>query len=241
MTYLDRVRLLFGPYQPLPSGTGIGRRASTARDADVRVTSWTDARIAWPKCVVIGRKGAPAILVEAELTRAIRSESAAALCYWWGVSAKLVAAWRKAFGLHRIAPTGTAEGRTYAFSGTVPGKSGPCGAVAISQLTCNKVSTGHTFCAGCCANRSPPSSQHPAEPSTPNARHFLIRKQVGGQFSCGNGRCLENHSLVVAMWPCGHVAWFRRAPLRVTPGSPHRRWASWAKWDLVENLNHKMM
>jgi hypothetical protein len=38
-------------------------------------------------------------LVEEELARAIRHESAAALCYWWGVSANTATLWRRAFGV----------------------------------------------------------------------------------------------------------------------------------------------
>jgi hypothetical protein len=73
-------------------------RAPSLRVGDVVVTSWTDARIPWPRCKRLQGKGRPALLVDEELARAIRSESAAALRHWWGVGVKLVWRWRQALG-----------------------------------------------------------------------------------------------------------------------------------------------
>jgi hypothetical protein len=41
----------------------------------------------------------PSLLVDDELARAIRNESALALRDWWGVSVGVVARWRKALGV----------------------------------------------------------------------------------------------------------------------------------------------
>jgi hypothetical protein len=78
----DRVRLLHGPYQT--PALRVGDRATCLyRDCDVIVTSWTDAPISWPKCKRVGAtKGRPTLLVEEELVRAIRTESAIAVGYW---------------------------------------------------------------------------------------------------------------------------------------------------------------
>jgi hypothetical protein len=46
-------------------------------------------------------------LVNAELLRAIRTESAVALRYWLGVSAWVVWTWRKAFGVGRFGTEGS--------------------------------------------------------------------------------------------------------------------------------------
>jgi hypothetical protein len=43
-------------------------------------------------------KSHPSLLVDEELARAIRSESAAVLRYWWGVSVGVVWRWRRALG-----------------------------------------------------------------------------------------------------------------------------------------------
>jgi len=64
-----------------------GDRATCSyRDADVVITSWSDSRISWPRCRALGHRGGSGLLVEEELVRAIRSESAAALRYWWGIN-----------------------------------------------------------------------------------------------------------------------------------------------------------
>jgi hypothetical protein len=50
----------------------------------------------------VGTKGRPPLLVDGGLARAVRHESAAALRFWWGVSALLVWRWRKAPGVDRV-------------------------------------------------------------------------------------------------------------------------------------------
>lgn len=92
----ERFRLLGGPYTP-PAV----RRGDWLFDelrGLVEVGGYTSGRIPWPHTKKAGRG---AIILCAELVRAIRTESALAVKYWWGVSDKLVAFWRKAFGITR--------------------------------------------------------------------------------------------------------------------------------------------
>src|SRR5216683_6934958 len=57
------------------------------KDCDVIITTWTDAPISWPRCRgVENPMGHPGLLVDAELERAIRTESAKAIKRAWGVS-----------------------------------------------------------------------------------------------------------------------------------------------------------
>jgi hypothetical protein len=97
--------LLFGPYQ-LPALAVGARTHCLVRDALVVVTSWSDARFSWPFCRTVGQRGGSAgLLVEDELARAIKSESALALMYWWGVTKWTVWNWRKLLGVE--GPAGT--------------------------------------------------------------------------------------------------------------------------------------
>jgi hypothetical protein len=78
------------------------------RDTDVVVTSWTAARISWPRCRSPEHpKGGTGLLVCEELARAIGNEPAAAIVHWWGVSEVTVFRWRKAFGIGRSDPEGS--------------------------------------------------------------------------------------------------------------------------------------
>jgi hypothetical protein len=105
----DRIRLLFGPYRQPRLKRG-DRAACLLRDCEVIVTGWTDGPICWPRCRPVGvPRSQPPLLVDAELARAIRHESAAALRYWWGVSVGVVARWRRAFGIGRAGTPGSAQ------------------------------------------------------------------------------------------------------------------------------------
>jgi hypothetical protein len=97
----DRVRLLHGPYRPPRLRRG-DRATCLFKDCDVVVTGWTDARISWPRCrPVDAPRSHPSPLVDDELARAVRQESAAAVRYWWGVSAGVVWRWRRALQVTR--------------------------------------------------------------------------------------------------------------------------------------------
>src|SRR5262249_53110019 len=83
---LSPPRLLAGPYTPPPLRRG-DRSTCLFRDADVTVTSLTSAPIPWPRCCRPGTHGGGSgLLVTEELARAVRNESAVAVCYWGGVS-----------------------------------------------------------------------------------------------------------------------------------------------------------
>jgi hypothetical protein len=96
-----RTKLLFSLYRAPRLRRG-DPAACLYRDCDVVVTGWTDARISWPRGQPVGTKGHPSLLVDEELARAVRHESAAALRFWWGVSGLLVWKWRKALGVDKI-------------------------------------------------------------------------------------------------------------------------------------------
>jgi hypothetical protein len=102
---LDRCRLLHAPYKPPRLKRG-DRATCLFRDCDVVITSWNDARISWPLCRGPNR-GKPGILVDDELLRAIRTESALAIKYWFGVSTTTVWSWRKAFGIRHWGTEGS--------------------------------------------------------------------------------------------------------------------------------------
>jgi hypothetical protein len=70
------------------------------REEYCRITSITAARIQWPRCRPIKRNaGSNSLYVDETLKRAILTESALALSYWFGVSPRLVSRWRKGFGV----------------------------------------------------------------------------------------------------------------------------------------------
>src|SRR5262249_28431489 len=87
---------------PCPAWSEADRTTCLLRDCDVVITGWSDARIPWPRCRAVGtRGGGSGLLLDAELAAAVRHESAAAVMYWWGVSAGVVWRWRKALGVSR--------------------------------------------------------------------------------------------------------------------------------------------
>jgi hypothetical protein len=101
----DRVKLLHGPFQA-PT-LRVGDRATCELRGDVKVTSWSDAPISWPRCQPVGQRGGSGLLLAGDLVDAVRQESAAAVRHWWGVSAGQVWQWRKALGVTRTNNPGT--------------------------------------------------------------------------------------------------------------------------------------
>src|SRR5262245_33526670 len=96
------------------SGDGSSDTApgSYPTDTDVTVTSWTAAPIPWPRCCRPGTHGGGSgLLVTEELARAVRNESAVAVCYWWGVSEGVVWRWRKALGVGLLDSPGTRQAK----------------------------------------------------------------------------------------------------------------------------------
>jgi len=90
--------LLGAPYAAPPYFVG-DDATCLFRDREVVISSWTMAPMAWPRCQVLGQQGGHGLLVDDELVRAIRTESAQAIMAWWGVSSGVVWRWRKAFGV----------------------------------------------------------------------------------------------------------------------------------------------
>jgi len=91
-------QLLHGPYHAPRLQVG-ARTYCLLRDYLVTITSWTDAHIPWPRCQPVGQRGGCGLLLDEELARAVRCESASAIAYWWRVSEGVVWRWRKALGV----------------------------------------------------------------------------------------------------------------------------------------------
>jgi hypothetical protein len=75
----------------------------------VVVLGMSAGRIRWPRCRPLDCRGGSVLLVDEDLARAVRSESAAALMYWWGITCGTVWLWRKALGVE--GPAGTEGSR----------------------------------------------------------------------------------------------------------------------------------
>jgi hypothetical protein len=89
-------RLLAGPYAP--PALAIGEHAyCQLRGCTVVIIGHSTGRIPWPMCRPLGR-GGPGLLVDDELARAVRTESAAALRYWFGVGSGASQTWRERLG-----------------------------------------------------------------------------------------------------------------------------------------------
>jgi len=73
------------------------------------VTSWSDARIPWPRCRALHQPGGggSGLLMTEELARAVRCESALALQHWCRVGEHAVWNWRRALGVRQWEPEGS--------------------------------------------------------------------------------------------------------------------------------------
>jgi len=102
--------LLHGPYRAPALRRG-DRAFCLLRDCAVVVTGWSDAPIPWPRCRGLEgtRGGGSGLLLDEELARAVRCESAAAIRHWWGVGEGAVWRWRKALGVTRLSNERTRE------------------------------------------------------------------------------------------------------------------------------------
>jgi hypothetical protein len=106
MHHPDKVTLLGAPYR-CPAVKKGDRAFCLLRDCDVVITGWHDGRFPWPRCRAIGSRGGSGLLVDEDLARAVRTESAEALKYWWGVSTKAAWHWRKALGIEQWGTPGS--------------------------------------------------------------------------------------------------------------------------------------
>lgn len=107
MTDDDHIRLLYGPYT-LPALKEGDRAMCLYRDREVVIYDWSLSPISWPLCYPVGTRAAgKGLLVDEELARAVRVESAVAIQYWWGVSGATVGKWRKIVGAGRKNNPGT--------------------------------------------------------------------------------------------------------------------------------------
>lgn len=91
--------LIGAPYRP--PECRVGDWIDDEIDGKIEVGGWTDAPIAWPRRKKNGR---PSLILTAELARAVCTESAEAVCYWWGVGPTKVWQWRQALGVGRVTP-----------------------------------------------------------------------------------------------------------------------------------------
>ena len=100
------VPTLIGSYSPPALRKG-DRVFCLYRDADCVVTSWSDRRIAWPRVRALGPHGGSGLLIDETLRRAVQTESAIGLKFWFGVGTRAVWRWRKAFQISRTGTEGS--------------------------------------------------------------------------------------------------------------------------------------
>jgi hypothetical protein len=94
----ERVKLLYGPYRPPRCKVGENVTCEY-HGREMVVSGMTDAPISWPQ----GRsRNGLSVIVCGDLVRAIRTESAMAVAYHWGVHSSTVSKWRKALGVPRM-------------------------------------------------------------------------------------------------------------------------------------------
>lgn len=86
--------LIAGPYRP--PACRVGDWLDDEIAGRVEVGGWTAAPISWPRRKKTGRAS---LILTGEMARAVRTESVAAICHWWGVGATKVWMWRRALGV----------------------------------------------------------------------------------------------------------------------------------------------
>jgi hypothetical protein len=97
------VRLIAGPDRP--PALRVGDRAFChLRNTAVVVTAISDARLPWPRCRALDSVGGSGLLVDDELVRAIRTEAAIAVAFWWNVPPTSVSRWERLLGVGRYTP-----------------------------------------------------------------------------------------------------------------------------------------
>lgn len=99
----ERFCLLGAPY--LTPKVSPGDWIEDAERGAVQVGGYTEtARIPWPR---VKRTGKASLILCGDLIRAVRTESALAIKYWWGVSGVVVARWRKTLGVEQTGSQGS--------------------------------------------------------------------------------------------------------------------------------------
>lgn len=92
----DPPKLYFGPYST--PRLRPGRKETCEVRGDVIIVELSSGRIPWPLARLPG-KSPRGLLVYKGLAKAIRLESATAVCYWWGVNPTTISRWRLAMGV----------------------------------------------------------------------------------------------------------------------------------------------
>ena len=98
----ERFKLLYGPYV-VPKCSPGDTLPCEYRGQEVTVNGMTDARIRWPSA---RRNNRWSPILCGDLIRAVRTESAQAVAYHWGVSDSVVGRWRRALNVGRM-PNGS--------------------------------------------------------------------------------------------------------------------------------------
>ena len=101
----ERFSLLGGPY--LAPDVRPGDWLEDAERGSVQVGGYTEtARIPWPR---LKKTGKASLILCGDLIRAVQTESALAIGYWWGVSGVVVARWRKVLGISQTGSEGSLQ------------------------------------------------------------------------------------------------------------------------------------
>jgi len=94
--------LHFGPYKT--PRVRIGQIVECEVRGKVCIVKLSDSPIPWPSAKKPGRPGRSAPVVFRDLAKAIRKESAVAVCFWWGVTGQTISKWRGRLGIGSVTP-----------------------------------------------------------------------------------------------------------------------------------------